>query len=73
MFNITGTHYQYIHRLKNGLSDGTMLSIRHVNEYPTVHYYEIPRYTWSKIAYKILTEYLWKIPVQNNEGVRITP
>ena len=49
-----------MHRLKVGLSDGTMLSIRHVNEYPTMHEFKIPKYTRSKIAYKVLTEYLWK-------------
>ena len=32
----------------------------HVKEYPTMHYFEIPRRTQSMIAYKILTEYLWE-------------
>ena len=63
---ITGIHYQYIHRLKVGWSDGTMVSIRFVNEYPTMDYFQITKYTRSKIAYKVLTEYIWKIPVQNN-------
>ena len=34
--------------------------IGHVNEYPTMHYFGIPRHTQSMIAYKILTEYFWK-------------
>ena len=32
----------------------------HVNEYPTMHCFGIPRHTRSMIAYKILTEYFWK-------------
>ena len=34
--------------------------IGYVNEYPTMHYFGIPRDTQSMIAYKILTEYFWK-------------
>ena len=34
--------------------------IGHVNEYPTMHYIGIPRHAQSMIAYKTLTEYLWK-------------
>ena len=34
--------------------------IGHVNEYPTMHCFGIPRHTQSMIAYKILTEYFWK-------------
>ena len=30
------------------------------NEYPTMHYFGIPRHTQSMISYKILTEYFWK-------------
>ena len=30
------------------------------NEYPTMHYFEIPRHTQSMIAYSFLTEYFWK-------------
>mgnify|MGYP001800823562 CR=1 FL=1 len=30
------------------------------NEYPTKHYFGIPRHTQSMIDYKILTEYCWK-------------
>ena len=37
------------------------LSIGHVNEYPTMHYFGIPRHCQSMIAYKILTEYFWKL------------
>ena len=41
----------YFHRKKtNG----------HVDEYPTMHYFGIPRHILSMIAYKILTEYFWK-------------
>ena len=36
------------------------LLIGHVNEYPTMHGFGISRHTQSMIAYKILTEYLWK-------------
>ena len=32
----------------------------HVNEFPTMHYFVIPKLTQSMIAYKILTEYFWK-------------
>ena len=32
----------------------------HVNEYPTMHYFGIPRHTQSMIAYTIVTEYFWK-------------
>ena len=35
-------------------------AIGHVNEYPTMHYFRVPRHTRSMIAYKILTEYFWK-------------
>ena len=35
-------------------------SIGHVNEYPTMYYFGIPRGTQSMIMYKILTEYFWK-------------
>ena len=38
----------------------TILLMGHVNEYPTMHYFGIPGHTQSMIAYKILTEYLWK-------------
>ena len=34
--------------------------IEHVNEYPTMHYFGIPRHTRSTISYTILTEYFWK-------------
>ena len=34
--------------------------IGHVNEYPTMHYFGIPRHTHSMTAYKISTEYFWK-------------
>ena len=37
----------------------------HVNEYPTIHYFTIPRHTQSIIAYKILTEYFWKCKLKN--------
>ena len=30
--------------------------IGHVNEYPTMHYFEIPRDTQSMVAYTVLTE-----------------
>ena len=36
------------------------LTIGHVNEYPTMHYIEIPTNAQSMIAYKVLTEYYWK-------------
>ena len=32
----------------------------YVNEYPTMHYFGIPRHTQSMIAFEILTEYFWK-------------
>ena len=35
-------------------------SIGHVNEYPSMHYFGIPRHTQSIIAYTILTKYFWK-------------
>ena len=34
--------------------------MQHVNEYPILHYFGIPRHTQSMIASKILTEYFWK-------------
>ena len=34
--------------------------IGHVNKYPTMHSFGIPRHTQSMIAYKSLTEYFWK-------------
>ena len=40
-------------------------SIGHVNKYPTIHHFGNPRHTQSMIAYKILTEYFWEIPVKN--------
>ena len=47
------------------LGHGTQLcgdkSIGHVNKYPTMHYFGIPRLTQSMIAYKILTEYFWNL------------
>ena len=36
------------------------MRIGHVNEYPTMHYFGIPRHTPSMIAYKSLTEYSGK-------------
>ena len=36
------------------------ISIGHVNEYPTMHYFGNPRHTQPMIAYIILTEYFWK-------------
>ena len=39
---------------------GNCMSIGHVNEYPTMHYFGVPRHTQSMIAYKILTEYFWE-------------
>ena len=41
-------------------SESILLPIGHVNEYPTMHYFGIPRHTQSMIANKILTEYFWK-------------
>mgnify|MGYP001801787920 CR=1 FL=1 len=38
-----------------------MWSIEHVNEYPTMHYFETPGHTQSMIAHMILTEYFWKV------------
>ena len=37
-----------------------VLVIGHVNEYPTMHYFETPRHTQPMIEYNILTEYFWK-------------
>ena len=34
-------------------------TLGHVNEYPTMHNFGIPRDTQSMVAYKILTEYFW--------------
>ena len=34
--------------------------IGYVNEYPTMHYFGLPRHTQSMIAYKTLSEYFWK-------------
>ena len=34
--------------------------IGHVNEYPTMHCFGVPRHTQSMRAFKILTEYFWK-------------
>ena len=34
--------------------------IGRVNEYPTMHYFGLPRHTQSMIAYKTLSEYFWK-------------
>ena len=46
------------------------LAVDHVNEYPTMHYFEIPIHTPSMTAYKmftkdlerilVLTDYFWK-------------
>ena len=36
----------------------------HVTEYSTMHYFGIPRHTKTMIAYKILTEYFWKIKIK---------
>ena len=36
------------------------MSTGHINEYPTMHYFGVPRHTQSTIAYKILTEYFWE-------------
>ena len=33
--------------------------IEHVDEYPAMHYFGIPRHTQSMMAYTILTEYFW--------------
>ena len=51
----------YIHKNSAGyiVSCGNQ-SIGHVNEFPTMHYFGIPRHTQSMIAYIILTEYFWK-------------
>ena len=46
---------------RNVTSQGQIhISKGHVNEYPTTHYFGIPRHTQSMIAYKILAEYFWK-------------
>ena len=37
----------------------------HVYEYPTMHYFGIPRHTQSLIAYRLLTEYFWKFQYKN--------
>ena len=37
----------------------------HVNEYPTMHCFGIPRHTQSMIVYKILTEVFLEIQVKN--------
>ena len=48
------------------LSHLTMwMFIGHVNEYPTMHYFGIPRHTQSIIACEILTEYFWKLQWTN--------
>ena len=39
----------------------SQITIGHINAYPTMHHFGIPRHTHSMIAYKILTEYLWKV------------
>ena len=36
------------------------LLIGRVNEYPTMHYFGIPRHTQQMMAYKISIEYFWK-------------
>ena len=36
-------------------------NIGNVNEYPSMHCFGIQRHTQSMIAYKILTEYFWKV------------
>ena len=38
----------------------SQIPIGRVNEYPTMHYFGLPRHTQSVIAYMICTEYLWK-------------
>ena len=48
------------HDTKHTHVDGWFSWIRRVNEYPTMHYFGIPRNTQSMIAYKILTECFWK-------------
>ena len=44
------------------------LVIGYVNEYPTMHYFRIPRHTQSMIAYKIFTEYFWKFQLKMHCG-----
>ena len=45
----------------------------HLNDYPTMHYFGIPRNTQPMIAYKILTEVFLEIPVKNCiEGMLLT-
>ena len=41
-----------------------LIVIRHVNEYPTMHYFGNPKHTQSMIAYKTLTEYIWEHSVK---------
>ena len=43
----------------------TAATIEHVHEYPTMHYFGIPRHTSSTIAYKISSECVWKFLVIN--------
>ena len=38
--------------------------IGHVNDYPLMHYFGIPGYTQSIIAYKILNEYFWNFQLK---------
>ena len=47
------------------------ITIGHVNEYPTMHYFRIPRHTQSMITYKILTEYFWKFQWKLHCGIFI--
>ena len=46
--------------IRGSLLWGFCITIGHVNEYPTMHYFGLPRQTQSMIAYGILTEYFWK-------------
>ena len=53
-----------------GITDTKSIGHRHptithnIPQYPTMHYLGIPRYSQSKLAYKLLTEYFREIPVQ---------
>ena len=62
-------------RVANGYRKLMIVSlIGHVNEYPTMHYFVIPSYSQSMIAYRyiILTAYFWKLHLNCIVGMLLT-
>ena len=52
--------FMFIRCVSNFPTMQLVTGIEHVNEYPIMQYFGIPRHTQSIIAYKTLTENFWK-------------